>query len=138
MEFKKSNIYTDELVVKCTCCGKNILQDIGMSMIQIVTDDNDNIIKFNPCCKGKCEKSLRSSVPQNCSSICKELSTFTNPHLYLKYSMRTYNKMYEGKKFIDKQAFENFNNTLINMAPYVMRDMTEDEKQTVILGNSFL
>lgn len=126
MKIKKSNIFTKESELRCIRCGKNLLEDVGLSMVQIVTDKDGNIVQFNPCCKGSCDV---LQLPKGCSDGWQELSTFTNPYLYLKYIMSILNNLYNGHKFTNEQAFENCKNVLIALAPYVMRDICDSEKQ---------
>ena len=55
---KSSNIFTSKCELKCASCGKDLLENTGLSMVQIITDKNGNIVQFNPCCKGVCDKQL--------------------------------------------------------------------------------
>ena len=33
-----------------------------MSMVQIITDENDEIVRVIPCCKGKCDQILQDEI----------------------------------------------------------------------------
>lgn len=136
MEIKKSNIFDDKVELKCLHCGKNLLEDAGLSMVQIITDENDNIVRVNPCCKGKCDKALLAQLPKQYNDGWKELSTFTNPYLYLKHVMSMLNNLYDGHKFANEQAFENYKNLLISTAPYVMRNMNSGEEESARFDNA--
>lgn len=133
---KKSNIFDKETELHCAYCGKNLLENINLSMVIIATDNSDNIVKVIPCCKKDCDHKLTRDLPTDVSDGWEELSIFTNPYLYLKHIMAMLNNMYDGAKFLNEEAFENYKEILLAMAPYVMRDMTDGEISSAKLDDS--
>ena len=41
---EKSNVFSNDEIIRCTVCGKDLMEDIKMSMVQIITDENDEPI----------------------------------------------------------------------------------------------
>jgi len=132
---EKPNIFNKSEKLECSCCGKDLFEDIKSSMVIIATDNENNIVSVKPCCKGKCDKAIISNLPKNSDDGWKELYTFVNPYLYLKHTMAMFNKMYEGKKFMNEESFENYKQILLCAAPYVMRDLTNGEKESASLDD---
>lgn len=134
---KKSNVISNPDELKCKICGKNLLDNPGMSMINIVENINTNkIISVSPCCKGKCDNYIQNKARANEVSGWKDLSDFTNPYLYIKHIMSVFNSMYDGVGFENKEAFEAYKDLLIKIYPFVTRDMTEEEIQSAMLANA--
>ena len=120
------------MVLKCAHCGKNLFEDIGMSIVVLVEDiKNNKITDIYTCCKGKCDDILQENrVAGNGSDGWKELSEFTNPFLFLKHIMAIMNNMHDGVE-ISKTAFESYKEIVLATAQYVMRDLTPSEKESV-------
>ncbi len=125
-----SNIFDKIEPVKCVLCGKNLINDIGLSMVQIRTDDSGKITKVIPCCKGECDRKLKSDMDNNEHDGWKDLSEFTNPFLFMKHIMSVINSMYDKEGFANKEAFETYKELVLNCYPYVTRNLTDTEAQT--------
>lgn len=124
----RSNVFQKEKIIKCDYCGKNLLNDAPLSMIQIITNSTDNkILRIHTCCKGNCDRVLLKKLKHNESDGWKDLTDFLNPHLYLKNIMAMLNNMYEEMQFENLEAFEKYKELLINCYPYVSRNLSEKE-----------
>lgn len=124
----KSNVFEKEEKVLCENCGKDLMLDPEMSMVQIVDDmTTKKITRIVPCCKGECDNLLKLRLEENESDGWKDLSEFINPILYLKHIMSVLNNMYDGIGFANEEAFEEYKSLVIRCYPYVTRDMTEEE-----------
>lgn len=119
---KKANYEADEIV--CSHCGKKLMENVGMSMISIVSNNDGKVVAFNPCCKGACDKALKI---KGMSNDWKELGELANPYGYLKYFMAVLNNEHEGGVFANEESFDNFKSLMISLYPYVTRDLTESE-----------
>ena len=128
---RASNIFDEIEPIKCAVCGKNLLDDIGMSMVQIRTNNNDKITGFIPCCKGECDEKLKRSMKKNEYDGWKDVKEFVNPFLFIKHMMSVMNSMFDGEGFANKEAFEVYKDFVINCYPYVTRDLTDAEKKEV-------
>ncbi len=129
---KKSNVYGEARPIKCSVCGKDLMEDMGMSMVNIIQNiETDKIVSVRPCCKRQCDHIISKDAKNGEISGWKDLSDFTNPYLYLKHILSVMNNMYSGKGFENQEAFESYKNLIIDMYPYVTRNMDEEEKRAV-------
>lgn len=133
---KKSNLNLATHSLVCVHCGKNLLDDIGMSMINIQTDCEDKIVSFKPCCKGKCDNIIKNQFEMY-NDGWKELSDLVNPVGYLTYLMAVLNNQHEGKGFANDEAFNDFKQLMISLYPYVVRDMDESEQEKAMIISLF-
>jgi hypothetical protein len=124
---KRNNMYSKHEELNCKHCGADVLQDINNSIV-VIHQEGNTVTHVFPCCKGACDDALGSL------SGWKELKDFTNPYLYLKHVMAVLNNMHEGMEFTD-EAFEGYKQVLIKTAPYVFRDMGDDEMGDAALSN---
>lgn len=134
---KRSNVFNDESNVACKVCGKNLLDDVENSLVNIVQNTKTHkIVSVTPCCKGKCDQRMQLQAGINEVSGWKDLKEFTNPYLYLKHIMSVMNSMAQGYGFENAEAFENYKALLIQLYPYIARDMEKDEIEYAALMNA--
>lgn len=131
---KRSNVINNYDSLKCIVCKKDLTENIGKSMVQIITKE-DRITRISPCCKGDCDNKLKSFLKDGESDGWKELFTFSNPYLYLKHLMAVMNGMYDGKVFDNTDSFESYKDLLIKMYPFISRDLTNNEMEQVEFEN---
>lgn len=126
---EKSNIFSNNETLKCVVCGKNLMDNIKMSMVQIITDENDQIVRVLPCCKGECDHRLQDEIKDYEGDGFRDLSTFINPYLYIKNLMQIMDRMFEGKGFANQEAFDTYSDLILNCYEYVSRNLNEEEKE---------
>lgn len=131
-------MYENQEALVCANCGKNLFEDIEMSIVVFVRDRNTgDIVDIYTCCKGECDKILKNARARRIGvDGWKDLSDFVNPTLFLKHIMSMMNNMHEGVKIKD-EAFENYKNLILSVAPYVMREPSEKEKKEAIYDNMY-
>lgn len=134
---KKSNIFNSNEEVKCEYCGKKLMDNPTLSMVQIVCDNENKITGILPCCKGKCDKELKNRIKDNNCDGWKEFDEFINPYLYIKHIMAVLNSMYEGRGFANKEAFESYKDLIIKCYPYITRDLTKNEIENANFDEMF-
>ncbi len=133
---KMSNVYSNPNSIKCGVCGKELMDNPSMSMINIIENmKTDKITKVIPCCKGVCDRKVQMAIKEDEVSGWKDITEFSNPYLYITNVMAVLNNMYDGKGFENKEAFEDYKSLLVKMYPYITRDMTEEELQEAILDS---
>lgn len=124
----RNNMYSKYEPLECKCCGNDTLKDVKGSII-VFHQIGVNVDQVYACCKGNCDDALEG-LPG-----WKELSEFTNPYLYLKHVMAVFNNMHEdGLEFTD-EALEGYKSIFLKTAPYVFRDMENDEIDTAVISN---
>lgn len=133
----KSDVLYESETVKCANCGKDLFESLSLSMVQIATNDNELITRVVPCCKGECDRKLKSLLRENEHDGWKDLEDFTNPYLFLKHIMSVLNCMYEDKGFENEEAFEAYKDLIIKCYPYISKSMTEKEKESARMSEIF-
>lgn len=133
---EKSDVLYKSKTVKCSNCDKDLFESLSLSMVQIVTNDKDKVTKVVPCCKGECDRKLKSLLKENEYDGWKDLEDFTNPYLFIKHIMSVLNCMYEDKGFENKDAFEAYKDLIIKCYPYVSRDMNDREKESATMSET--
>lgn len=126
---EKSNVFSNDEIIRCTVWGKDLMDDIKMSMVQIITDENDKIVRVIPCCKGKCDQILQDEIKESEGNGFRDLSTFINPYLYINNIMQMMDRMFEGKGFANQEAFNAYSDLILNCYQYVSRNLSEEEKE---------
>lgn len=132
---KKSNIFDKTEDVVCSVCGKNLLEDPDMALLNIILNEDNKIVHVKPCCKGDCDHKISRMVKDDESSGWKDIKDFTNPYLYMKHLMSVLNSMFDGKGFENKEAFENYKKFVLSMYPYVTRNLTDEDKEQIKIDN---
>ena len=122
---EKSNVFSNDEIIRCTVCGKDLMDDIKMSMVQIITDENDKIVRVIPCCKGKCDQILQDEIKESEGNGFRDLSTFINPYLYINNIMQMMDRMFEGKGFANQEAFNAYSDLILNCYQYVSRNLSD-------------
>lgn len=124
---EKSNVFSNEEVIRCEICGKNLMDNVDMSMVQIITDEEDKIVRVIPCCKGKCDKILQSKIKDSEGNGFRDLITFVNPYLYINNLIEIMDRMFEGRGFQNQEAFNSYSSLILNCYKYVSRDLSKEE-----------
>lgn len=132
---KKSNIFSNNETINCVLCGRNLMDDIKKSMVQIITDKEDKIIRVLPCCKGECDHKLQEAIKDDEGDGFRDLITFVNPYLYIKNISQMMDRMFEGKGFANQEAFDTYSALILNCYQYIARDLTEEEKDIAEKAN---
>jgi hypothetical protein len=127
---KKSNVYKSEPLT-CDVCGKNLFDNPGMSIIVFHEDADTRAIKdIKVCCKGDCDRILKSRRPKDYIDGWREVTEFTNPYLYIKNVVAVLNNLQSGEQKFDDEAFKKYKNIILNCYPYVCRDLDQNEMST--------
>lgn len=134
---KISNVYSNQSEIKCSVCGKDLMENPQMSMVNIIQNlDTQKIVSVKPCCKGTCDKIIEKTAKVRELSGWKDLTDFLNPYLYMKHIMSVLNSLHDEEGFENKEAFEDYKALVLNAYPYVTRDMSDEEKQSAALSNA--
>jgi hypothetical protein len=133
---KASNIFSEPEELVCHNCGKNLLENVNLSMVLIVRNEKDQIIAVKPCCKKKCDNQLRDCYKGLDTNGWKELSDFLNPYTYMKHIVAVMNSMFEKELFADESAFYSYKDLILSCYQYIARDMTEAEKDDASIAEA--
>lgn len=119
--------------LKCKYCGKNLTDNIKTerckSLVVLIENNKLEIIDVYTCCKGDCDKILaRRYFSKNNLDKTIELYNFTNPFLYIRYCNNIIND-FKNNIIWYKNAIENYQDILLAMHSFVMRESSEEEKE---------
>lgn len=127
---EKANLFKDEGLI-CANCSKDLFENPELSIVVFFKNKNGDFVDVYTCCKGECDKKLlQTRRKADYTDGWKDISEFINPVLYLKQTMAFINNLQDGTKFTE-EAFEKHKNILISCSPYVMRNPSKEEDETV-------
>lgn len=116
----------------CTICGKDVLENDGILVLVKDTGTETWISGVQVCCRGECEEKLREKrLGKNEIDIPLALADLKNPLLYLRYLTGVMDRLYEGVA-IEREAYKRLKLVMLHIAQLVMREMTEEERQSGI------
>lgn len=134
---KKSNIYESEPLI-CDVCGKNLFDDPNMSIIVFIEDvDTKTFEDIKVCCKGQCDRILKSRRPKGYTDGWREVSELINPYLLIKNIMSVLNNMQSGSMKFNEEAFKKYKDIVLKCYPYVCRDLEPKEFSAVETDSMF-
>jgi hypothetical protein len=134
---KAAKIFFEPKKLECLKCGKNLLEPEPTGIIVVwetISEDQDakkEITDVYWCCKGACDMALSNTRKKRGSiSSWRDISDVTIPTVYLTYILRTFNELRSGIVYKD-EAFKKFKDFMYALFPYISRELTEREKETV-------
>lgn len=122
--------------LKCDNCKKDVLNsEEGGLFVQVEHVESGDIDDVYVSCDSECYDTLKE-IRVGGMEIDKwrDLAELKNPVLFLEYVIDLLDSMHNGMKIGDKE-FEKLKLILLRSAQYVIRDLTEEEKEAVIMYN---
>lgn len=115
-----SNIFEDETTeLKCSVCGKDVV-DKPEEIVFFLQQEGNSVIDIVLACEESCTDLIDTDE-------CLLLYDLTNPYLYFNNIMVTLDLIHKRNVTFTDAAFEKYRDLIMAMAPYVFRDMSEDE-----------
>ncbi|QTB23098.1 hypothetical protein J1907_03000 [Lysinibacillus sphaericus] len=127
-----NNMFSNYEPLLCKCCGKDTLKNPQKSNVVLSENDEGIFDQIFVCCKGECDRKLGSLHGW------KDLTEFMNPYLYLQHINAILNNIQRSEKTIfTEESLKSYKEILIKTAPFVFRDMTDEEKRQVEISKMF-
>jgi hypothetical protein len=122
--------------LKCENCKKDILSsEEGGLLVQVEHIESGEIDDIYISCDSECYDSLRElRLGEMEIDKWRDITELKNPVLFLEYIIDLLDAMHRGMKIGDKE-FEKLKVVLLRCAQYIIRDITEEEKDAVIRYN---
>lgn len=122
--------------LKCAHCKQDVLtSEEGGLIVTVEHTENNSIDDVFVCCSESCFEFLKEIRVGEKEIINAEyIDILKNPILYLQYSMDFMEQLRQGKS-IDERAFEEMKTILIRCYQYIVRDITEEEREDAIKYN---
>ncbi|MEK4351360.1 hypothetical protein MKX41_10970 [Paenibacillus sp. FSL R5-0475] len=120
-------LFSQEKKFICENCGADILigNDRGPGIIVLVEDENSVTYDVYASCKGKCDETLKRSRARGGSDGWRDVVDFTNPLLFVKYTMSGINLANQQK--FTPEALEQYKQILFVAFQHVLREPTKGE-----------
>lgn len=133
---KPIKIFNSETSIKCENCKKELLEMDTKGIIVIWQDYTRKkeegktfYEKIYPCCKGYCDRKLKMKFKQvGWLDSWKGISDIIIPTGYLKLFISFTNGIHGGKQYSD-EAYIEMRYLMLNIFPYISRELTTKEKQ---------
>lgn len=122
--------------LKCDNCKKDVLSsEEGGLFVKVEHIESGEIDDVYISCDSECYDTLRE-LRVGSSEIDKwrDIAELKNPILFLEFIIDLLDEMHNGMK-IENKEFEKIKVIILRCAQYVIRDITEEEKDAVIRYN---
>jgi hypothetical protein len=119
--------------LRCENCKKDILSsEEGGLLVQVEHVETGEIDDIYVTCDSECYDELREiRVGEMEIEKWRDIAELKNPVLFLQYTMELLENIYNGMK-INKEEFEKLKVVILRCAQYVIRDITDEEREMVI------
>ena len=129
-------IFSESPKLICAYCQKNLLEPQPSGII-VFWERHRKDYEKEPqryeeiywCCKGHCDDKL--SKPRHGRNMIdgwEDIPDVIIPHVFIKWVMTSLNELRGGTEYSD-QAFSNFKKFLLNIYPFVTRNLSSEEKE---------
>ena len=131
-------IFAEEPKLQCAYCHKDLLNP-DLSGIIVLWERVQKDYEKEPqyyediywCCKGHCDKSLSASRKgRGWIDGWEDIPDLIIPHVFIKWVTVSLNELKDGCQY-SEEAFKKFKHFLLNIYPFVTRDLTSKEKERV-------
>ncbi len=135
-----AKIFIDKLTLKCKVCNKELFnqEDKGIITIwQKIRDDFSNQEEYEHVfwtCRGRCDSILSERVRRmnkNLIDVWEDIADVMIPTIFIKWVMTIMNEQKGGAKYSD-EAFENLKHFMLQVFPFISRDLTSKEKEHIL------
>lgn len=115
--------------LKCDNCKKDVLgSEEGGLLVLVEHEETGEVGDVYVSCDGECYDELKElRVGEAEFDRWRDLAELKNPVLYLDYMMELMDSFHKGARMNDKE-YEKLKTVLFRCAQYVIRDLTEEEK----------
>ena len=122
--------------LKCENCKKDVLSsEDGGLYAQVEHIESGEIDDIYVSCDSECYDTLKElRVGEMEIDKWRDMAELKNPILFLEFIIDLLDDMHNGMK-IDNKHFEKIKVVILRCAQYIIRDITEEEKDAVIRYN---
>jgi hypothetical protein len=131
---RAAKIFAEEPALTCHLCNKSLLHPKPRGIIVVWTSweaETRTTEHVYWCCKGQCDRALKEKYyRRGIVDGWDDIPDLIAPIAYLRWAMVIINQLQRGDKFID-EAIDNMKTFLLNLFPFVSRDMTASENERI-------
>lgn len=128
MKKKFVTIFSDDPVLSCECCGKNLLQSQEGNFIVLKNQSDNKFARIKYACKEHDETVTKQALSEGLGDAgWDDIDDLLIPVVWVKKLMAFMNELYDSRDKITEEYFDNVKKMFLNTFPYVSRDMTKEE-----------
>ncbi|MBU3145594.1 restriction endonuclease [Clostridium sp. CF012] len=140
-----SNLFTEYMPLKCSCCGKDLLGKDSLENykgVVVFTEDiefmetNFSKIKYVDiywACKGVCDEKLESyHYSKGYSNGWEDISDIIIPYKYLQWVMSILNKIRNNEAEFTDEAFEKLKDFIIAVSQIVVKNQSKKDIRRIL------
>ncbi|EHK2280456.1 restriction endonuclease [Clostridium perfringens] len=140
-----SNLFSEYVPLKCSCCGKDLLESNSLnhySGIVVFVEDisafpKTKYIDMYFACKGHCDEKLDSHYSSlGYSTTWEDISDLIIPYKYLKWNISILNRIYEGDDEYTEESFSKLKDFIMLISQIVLKGQSEEDIHRIITLNS--
>lgn len=134
----KSQIFSDTSGLKCLHCGEDVTE--GNKGIVVSWENYKELGEGHPkkhiksfywCCRGACDRALKPAHTEpGYIDKWQDIHDLRIPTIYIRWVMATLNQIY-GEYVYSEQAFEATKEALLELFPYIARNLTTSEVERI-------
>lgn len=131
-----AKLFADSPNLECIICGKELLEQDDKGIVtfwEIFNEDYAEHVFWS--CRGHCDQVLRITIREKNSKLIdrwEDIADVMMPTIFIKWVMSIMNNQQSGSKYSD-EAFDNLKKFLMQIFPYISRNLTTKEKERVRL-----
>ncbi len=133
-----AKLFSDTEKLRCDFCSGDLLNPVrGIFVVwrkHLSTNGIGEVVDFGWCCKGECDRKLRSIVRTKFDfqvlDAWDDIKDMCNPTLFMWRTMTWLNRLHSGERWSD-DAFERLKTLLLAVFPHVARHLSQVEREAV-------
>lgn len=140
-----SNLFSKYIPLKCSCCGKDLLNIENFNNANIVfIEDTANeelgkskYVDIYFACKGTCDEKLQSHYYSlGYSNGWEDISDLIIPYKYLQWIIGILNGIYSNEVEYSEKAFDKLKDFIIAISQIVLKNQSEEDIRRITILNS--
>lgn len=127
-----AQLFAETNGLKCKYCGAELLDDRKGIVVVWKAISGKHISRIYWCCKGNCDRQLQRQYHHpDYVDHWKDIAELCIPTVYAQWIMGLLNRLYTGEPTYSEEAFETFKDLLLEIFPYIARELTAEEKESL-------
>jgi len=133
---KVAKIFAEEPQLSCCYCSKSLLLPKPHGIVVVWSSMSSSGKPRTTehvywCCNGQCDRALKEKHwRRDIVDGWEDIRDLLAPIAYIRWMLATINQLQRGDKFTE-DAIKNTRDFLLNLFPFVARDMTESERERI-------
>jgi hypothetical protein len=133
---RAAKVFREEPELSCCYCRKSLLLPKPHGIVVVwqslsTAEQPTTTEHVYWCCNGQCDQALKGKYShRGIIDRWEDIPDLMVPVAYLRSAIAVINQLQRGDRFAD-EAIKSMKDLLLNLFPFVARDMTEDERERI-------